>query len=328
MRLKKVLLFLLVLVLGAGLASGAWFFIYNRNMKEANTTIATLNNTIDSVGQMIPVYTLAYSVQSGAEIKEDDLKMVSMPSSTVHENWITDPSTIVGKYYKIDLEINTPLTTDMVMDEQIDATTREYDLCFDRWPVGLAVGDYVDIRIVMPYGEEYIVVPKVRVADINATSIKANLTEEYWDMYCSALVDYYLHLDQGSAIYLSKYVEPGAQEAAIPYYAVRDNIKAIMNLNPNIIGLASTALNTELRNSIDTVLNNADAVTEKTSEDEQAALDSGRKAFNENVNGDYATGVKEEEQALEDQALEDEMNGTAMEQLEQQTSELQEGVLE
>lgn len=333
MRFKKVLLTLLVLAVGAGIASGAWYYIYNRNMVQANETIQTLNSTIDSVGQMVSVYTLAYTVQSGDEIKEDDLVMLSMPSSAVHENWITDPSQIVGKYYKIDLAMYTPLTTDMVMDDQIDDTTREYDLCFDRWPVGLQVGDYVDVRLVMPYGEEYVVVPKVRIKAINANSVKANLTEEYWDMYTSALVDYYLHLDQGSSIYLSKYVEPGAQEAAIPYYAVRDNVKAIMQLNPNIIGLATTALSDELRNSIDTVLNNADAAIDKSSEDEQGALDSGRKAFNDNVNNDYTSNQQDEEEASEEAEQEAEISGTtedttAQEQLSDTVDQLQEGVLD
>ena len=217
MRLKKVLISLLLIVVGAGAASGAWYMLYQKNMTTANQTIQTLNNTISSVGQMVPVYTLSSAVRSGDEIKEEDLTVLSMPSSAVHENWITDPSQIVGKFYKIDLAMYTPLTLDMVMDDQIDDTTRERDLCFDRWPVGLQVGDYVDVRLVMPYGEEYIVCPKVRVAAINENSIKADLTEEYWDMYTSALVDYYLHIEQGSSIYLDKYVEPGVQEAAIAF---------------------------------------------------------------------------------------------------------------
>ena len=338
MKVKKVLLNLLLVIVGALIASGIWYMLYSKNMKSANDTIQTLNNTIDSVGQMVPVYTLACTVQSGDEIKAEDLTVVSMPSSAVHENWITNPEDIVGKFYKINLSIYTPLTTDMVMVDQIDDTTREYDLCFDRWPVGLEVGDYVDVRLVMPYGEEFIVVPKIRVDAINATSIKANLTEEYWDMYCSALVDYYLHLEQGSAIYLAKYVEPGVQDAAISYYAVRDNIKAIMKLNPNILGLATTALNSELRNSIDAVLNDADSALDKTSEDEQSALSSGRKAFNDNVNGDYSTDASAREKEAKEQAQQEELNSTSepsdttdmstQEQLQQEIEDVQEGVLE
>ena len=336
MRLKKVLIFLLCVGLGAGIASGAWYYVYDKNITVANSTIDILNTTINSIGESVEVYTLSHSVQSGDEIKETDLMVVSMSSSAVHENWITDKNSIIGKYYKIDMQMYTPLTTDMIMDEQIDDTTRERDLCFDKWPVGLEEGDYVDVRLVLPYGEEYIVIPKVRVNKISANSIQANLTEEYWDMYTSALVDYYLHLDQGASIYLAKYVEPGTQEAAIPYYSVRPNIKAIMQLNPNIVGLASTALNDELRSTIDTVLDNADAVTDKTSEDEQAALEAGRTAFSQNVNADYNTNAQNmaeqaEEaarQAEEEALINNNNEQTTQEQLTEQVEQLQEGALE
>lgn len=337
MKIKKALLVILLAGLGAGVASGIWWKIYSDNMSEANSTIQTLNTTINSIGVCTQVYTLSQKVHTGEEIKEEDLILTSMPESMVTECWVTDMSSVLGKYYKVDVEIGTPLTMDLIVDNQIDDTTRQFNLAFDRWPVGLHVGDYVDVRLALPQGEDYIVLSKVHVKDILTNTITTYLTEEQWDIYSSALIDYYVHIEQGASIYLAKYVEPGAQSAAVPFYAVRPNIRAMMELNPNIVDLASTACNENLRNSIDKVLSDTRRATFGDMEDPGTVYDiehmgSGHQSFNDVVNSDYLEKKSQEEQLAEQSQYEQETSDTSdqtvMEDLEDELVGGEEGGLQ
>lgn len=299
-----IIAIVLTSVVCVGGTSAVWLKIHNDSMAIANEQISTLNTTIDNIGQCATVYTVSGKVLHGTEIKASDLIATSVPSSMISENWVTDPSQVEGLFYKVDIERGTPLTLDLCMSEQIDDTTREHDICFDYWPVGLQAGDSVDICLQLPYGEEYIVVPKLLVRQINENSIKVDMNSEEWNVYQSALVDYYLHVEQGSSIYLAKYVEPGVQDEAIPFYSVRNNIKAAMLLNPNLINLATESLSDSLRQSVDKVLDAVDANSSKTNEEEQSALSSGRKAFQDNVNNDYTTKRNEQLEAEQQEAME------------------------
>lgn len=302
---------IVTLAVGVGGSSFFWYRYHEDKINEANANIETLNATINNIGQCAEVYTVSKKVLCGAEIKAEDLTTVMLPSSMISECWVTDPSSIIGMYYKVDVEKGTPLTYDLCMSDQIDDTTRERDICFDYMPVGLHAGDYVDICLQLPYGEPYIVISKIRIQQVNDSTVKVLLTEEEWNIYQSALVDYYLHSMDGSSIYISKYVEPGVQEAAIPFYAVRDNVKAIMALNPNIIDLASEALNESLRDSIDKALDAVDVNSGKNNDTEKAALLEGRSAYQDNVNADYSTVKSEEEAAAQEAAAQAEAEAAA-----------------
>lgn len=300
----------LALAVGAGASSFFWYKYDTERLTEANANIEILNATIDNIGQCVPVCTVSSKMRQGEEIKPEDLTTVLLPDSMVTECWVTDPSQVEGMYYKVDMEKGTPLTTDLCMSDQIDDTTRERDICFDYMPVGLQEGDYVDVCLQLPYGEPYTVIPKLRIQEVNDVTVKVLMTEEYWNIYQSALVDYYLHSEDGASIYIAKYVEPGVQEAAIPFYSVRDNIKAVMQLNPNIVELASTALNESLRDSINKSLDAVDVNSGKNNETEKAAILSGRVAYQDNVNSDY-TSKKEEREAEEEAQAEAEEQAEA-----------------
>ena len=315
-----------------GITSFVWYKYDTKKMSEANQQIELLNNTVNSLGECVTVYGLSTTMNAGDEIKEEDLEPISMPSSKVTDAWVTDKAQVVGMYCKVRMSKGTPVTLDLVMNEQIDDTTREYDVCFSYWPVGLKVGDYVDINFTLPYGEDYIVVPKLRVKETNENSIKVDMTSEYWNIYNSAMVDFYLHMDQGASIYLAKYVEPGAQDAAIPYYAVRPNIKAIMEMNPNIVELASSALNDSLRATVDSALQAVDANTDKTNEDEQDALHTGRTNFAESITSDYVSGKEAEQEQAEQQAEQEQQQQSTTDMVQDTVNEVtpstEEGALE
>ena len=234
------------------------FFVWRKTNLEISENytqeIASLNETIAKYGTETTVYTVKAAVKAGDEITEDSLVTMVSYSSLMTEQYVTNPSDIVGKYYKIAVNPGTPIMHDMAMDEDLDDSTRIRDVCLDRMTVGLSVGDYIDIRITMPYGDDYVVLSHKRVYAINASSIQLYMSEYEWNVYQGALIDYFLNSAYGCTLYGDKYVEPGIQQEAIPFYAVPTNIAALLQKNPNIVDKDGAASLNEWRASIEQLL--------------------------------------------------------------------------
>lgn len=260
--------------------------------------IANLNATIAGYGDAVTVWTVTDAVKPGDEITEDKLQSLTMYTSLLTEQYVQNTSDIIGKYFKIAINPGTPIFFDSVMDEELDDTMRDIDVVLDRMPVGLAEGDYIDIRITMPYGDDYIVIPHKRVYQINEGSIKLHLTELEWNTYLGALVDYYLNQQYGCTIYADKYVEPGLQQSAVNYYAVPSNIAALLQKNPNIIDKDEAASLNEWRQSLDSLLV-IFRDEEDTVDSDGGTLSAGRATFNEAVESDRATKAESEAEAAE-----------------------------
>ncbi len=142
---------------------------------------------------------------------------------------------------KVTMKKNTLITTELLSKSdnivQDDVRKQEYNMIV--LPMDLVEGDYIDIRIMLPTGQDYIVVSKkeVSVPIVNGVNsddtIWVNLTEdEILHMSC-AIIDAYTI--KGSKIYATKYTEAGMQEAATPTYPASENALALLQNNPNIV---------------------------------------------------------------------------------------------
>lgn len=288
---------ILSIVITAILVSGIWGFITYQKTKTITAKfegeISQLTATLDALGPDVECYTITedfanhYSNNTAGQIiGETAIQPITVPSSLVGEAYITNMSQIVGKYCKVNIVPGTPITSDLLMTELYDDTLRDVDISVNSWVVGMRVGDYVDLNITFPYGEDYIVLPRKRVQYIGDKTIKMYLTEEEWHTYQSALVDYYLHASEGARLYLKKYVEPGVQPTATAYYAASDAVRTIMKADPNVVNRAAVAAQDSMRPAIDGVLNQF--ITEQTTIQSQAGLiASGRSQFNGDVQSDY-----------------------------------------
>lgn len=198
--------------------------------------IELLNKTLDEIGPLQEVYTLRSDIEPGREIEEEDLETRRAPISFLTENYVLDPSEVVGRYYKVALTEGSPMLLDLAMDEEIDVfkTTREIDIVASVLPLGLAVGDYIDLRLTYPMGEDFIVLSHKRVSAINTEAVTISLKEDEIHLYQAALVDYILHKDKGAMLYMTEYIEPGVQDPSVVYYRVPDYILAVMKGDPNI----------------------------------------------------------------------------------------------
>ena len=148
---------------------------------------------------------------------------------------------------KLDLMKNTVVTADLVVqsDEVITDDVRREDYNMITLPVDLMTDDYIDIRIMFPNGQNFIVVSKALVeipqnpdGTYISDTIWLNLREDEILMMSSAIVGAYGV--QGAKIYATKYAEPGMQAAATPNYVPNQDVLAEIQRDPNIV---ETAMN-------------------------------------------------------------------------------------
>ncbi len=149
---------------------------------------------------------------------------------------------------KVDAKANTILSQSLIArSNEIytdDARQQEYNMVI--LPVDLVTGDYVDIRMQLPSGQDYIVVSKKRVTipDISGEyltdTIKMNMAEDEILSLSCAIVEAY-KMD-GTKLYATKYVDAGLQQASIPTYVVNNEVARLMDSDANIVEKAKNAL--------------------------------------------------------------------------------------
>lgn len=182
---------------------------------------------------------------------------------------------------KISMNANTVLTRGAV--DKGDSTTaddvrkQEYNVII--LPTQIQTGDYIDIRLAMPTGQDYIVISKkeVTIPEVGGVpsedTIWINLSEEEILTMNNAIVEAF-HTN-GAKLYATTYTEAGIQSAAKTTYPVSGEVLKLIDADPNIIQRAKEELvkryNVEQRNNINSIIsNNSDANTDnvKTKVDE------------------------------------------------------------
>ena len=158
---------------------------------------------------------------------------------------------------KIDMNSKTVLTLNMIsLGSLITDDVRKQEYNSIVLPMDLATGDYVDIRLQLPSGQDFIVVSKkmVEVPIVDGMdsidTIWMQLSEdEILAMSCSIVEAYRIN---GSKLYATKYTDPGMQEAATPTYPINGETVALIQTNPNVTEAAMNSLraryNASLRN--------------------------------------------------------------------------------
>ena len=295
---KKATVFI---VIGAIIVSNAasgfiWYKTKSNAENKLTQEISTLNATLTALGPPTTVWGVSGKTKAGATIKDNDLVELTMPSSVVQDNYITNKEDVVGSYYKIPVNPGTPLTTDMIMKDKLEDSMRDVDIVLEKVPVGTDVGDYVDIRYTAPGGEDFIVLSHVRIQDMGDATFKVYLTENQQQTYLGALVDRYSANTGMASLYATKYIEPGVQKEADQYYQVPDNVKAIMAQDPNIIDKAEFTIYNNYRkyvkNAIDNYVKDNDA-------DLKSDLKTAKDKLEQAVNQDFST--KKEQKASENE---------------------------
>lgn len=201
-------------------------------------------------GEEVVAYVLNQDVKSGDAITTSMLDQIKVYTTMLPENYIdssvlssmqsqSDGESIIAK---VDLYKNTILTSELVntSDTKITNDVRYVEYNMLVLPTTLAVGDYIDIRLTLPNGQDLIVISKKEVKSILGDTIGLELTEGDILMMESAIVEAYIMTS--SKLYAIQYVEPGNQTAAIKTYTPTDAVEKLIAANSNITNEAKTAL--------------------------------------------------------------------------------------
>ncbi len=143
---------------------------------------------------------------------------------------------------KVDVPKGTIVTKDMVteVDEVTKTSDRIVEYNMFILPSTLKNGDYIDIRLLLPSGKDYVVISKKRVLGCNETTIWLKVTEEEILLLNNAIVEAYTI--SGSKLYASLYAEAGMQEALETTYMPSTDVMALILQDPNIVQEASAAI--------------------------------------------------------------------------------------
>lgn len=254
--MKKVLVILLFLiVLGAGGFGTFHFYRQNSNQLTLNATLtqknAQVQSQLDAIGAMTVCYQVPYKVYSGKPIDVNTLKQVSVPVSTLGEASITDIADLQGMAYRVDVQPGTILSKDMLMEQDSEIMKFPREVDFMSVPVTLKVGDYIDIRILLPNAEEYVVFNRKRVERLFNTTVTIFVTEEENVILNAAIADY-AQYNQYTLLYMMKYLEPGNANSAA-FFPVQHDVENFVRFNKNITD-PTRCINETLRDHIDEVL--------------------------------------------------------------------------
>ena len=152
---------------------------------------------------------------------------------------------------KVGMNANTVITPNLVVqsDEVVTDDVRQQEYNMVIMPIDLMTDDYIDIRLMTPSGQDFIVISKVKVdiptnADGTyiADTMKVNLREDEILAMSSAIVEAYGLV--GSKLYATKYVEAGMQEPSLPTYTPNAAVTQQIQSDPNIVEIAKQELAT------------------------------------------------------------------------------------
>ena len=204
---------------------------------------------------LVTVYVLNKDLDSGEEFTQADLETTQVTRSNAPTDYLT-PNDLGNKNMaKIKLTSGTVLSKEMVYteDDNVGDDVRKQEYNMILLPADLETGDYVDVRLTLPSGIDYIVVSKKKVeipniAGVDSTdTVWMNLSEEEILAMSNAIYEAYQLI--GSKLYINKYSEPGIQEAATPTYPVKREILQLIQGNPNLVEEARNALYTRYNDS-------------------------------------------------------------------------------
>lgn len=199
---------------------------------------------------------------------------------------------------KIAMKANTVMTGSMIntLDEIQTDDYREQTYNMISLPIDLITGDYVDIRLMLPNGQDYIVLSKknVTIPDVEGVyltdTIKLNLSEGDLLTLSSAIVESYEI--EGSKLYAIKYTEAGNQKAATETYVPTNGVIQQIQDNPNIVSEAMKEIKSRwtasAQNYRNNYINNADKDSEKAKTGIQESLQATQEAREEYLSTLYA----------------------------------------
>lgn len=188
------------------------------------------------------VFVLASNVKSGDKIDSSMLVQKQVLQDVIPTDYITLADITENTISKLDLTKGSVLSRTLIAEsnEKITNDLREQEFNMIVLPQRLDAGAYVDIRLRLANGQDYIVISKKRVNNITEDTIWMNLYEEEILAMSNAIVEAYKMT--GAKLYATTYVEPGNQGSATPTYMPSAEVINLINSDKNITEEAKRGL--------------------------------------------------------------------------------------
>lgn len=221
-------------------------YFYRNTKNKVEKEYDSLNKIIEE--NQKELYVSQEVIHIGEYITEDKVKVERVYNSQLEDGFIVSDD--IGKIAVVTIEKGTHIQSSMISEDRSSSDLREVSFQGLALTNNLLSGDVVDVRILYPNGENYIVLSKKRV-NVTETMDESyfNLCEEEILRMSSAMVDAYLYPD--SMLYTTKYIEPAIQRESIITYIPSIDIKQLIEDSPNIVHIAMRTLNNRNRSELE-----------------------------------------------------------------------------
>lgn len=195
------------------------------------------------------VYITTKVIEGGEELSLEHLEMRKIYSNIPNEQFITADD--MGKLAKINIGTDAYILKSMITEEKIESGIRESEFRAIQLNSNLIENDSVDVRILFPNGENFTVLSKKSIKNVNLDSHNCFLwlNEEELLNISSAIVDAFLH--EGTKLYTVKYIEPSIQSETIVDYQPNEDVLLLIANDPNIVDVAQEDLNIAFRRDLE-----------------------------------------------------------------------------
>ena len=220
-----------------GLVIGSIFiallFMQIMNLKKEQQAIKAAERT---------VYVVNKDLKSGTPITKEDLTLVQATKDVVPTDYIGENDITEYTIAKVDITQGTVISKGLINEstQKTTADLREQQYNMIVLPQYLEVNDYIDIRLTLANGQDFIVVSKKRIKEITEDTIWIDLYEEETVTMTNAIVEAYKQ--RGAKLYAATYVDPGNQANAIPTYMPNPEVINLINADKNIADEARRGL--------------------------------------------------------------------------------------
>lgn len=207
-------------------------------------------------GGTVYAYRLISEIKSGEQIDPSKVEMVKVAANNLPADYINETIDVTAYKSKINLQAGTVLSASLLYaGEGLADSTRLVEYNMLTLPSNLTVGDYIDVRFTMPSGQNYIVLSKKQVKNIQGTTVTLYLTEDEILMMSSAIIESYVM--KASNLQAIKYVQAGIQESSTPTYSVNSDVYQLImanyqkGINIEDYGKINDSYNSALRQTIE-----------------------------------------------------------------------------
>ncbi len=253
MRKNRVKLLISIIAVTALvlLAAIVVIVVGKKSMDEYKAKLADLEAEL--AANQLTVYVASADITAGEKLEEN----INIYKQTVYtgldESYYINFDDI-GGIARIDIPAGEPIAKSAVTTLGITEDTREYEISVASLMTNQQEYEYVDVRIMFPNGEDYIVLSKKPVRNLNLENCVffTYMNEDEILRMASATIDAFTV--SGTKIYTTRYVESSLQKDATPTYLIKAETMDIINRDPNIVKIATETMNLQARMDLESRL--------------------------------------------------------------------------